>query len=169
VYISDMYDCEYPTVDVRHILIKAVDEDADGEYSDAEKQKAYDRVVEIRDEWLAGTADEEAFMTAATLYSEDAGSNTNGGLYEQVFKGRMVEEFDAFCFAGHESGDYDIVYGETTGYAGYHLIYFVGENELYSRLLANSAMASEAYNAFTEELAAPYTAEKAMMWRFVMP
>lgn len=169
VYVNDMYDCAYPTVDVRHILIKAVDEDADGTYSDAEKQAAYDRVVEIRDEWQAGAADEEDFMRLVALYSEDEGSNTNGGIYEQIYKGRMVEEFDAFCFAGHESGDYDIVYGESASYAGYHLVYFVGENDLYSRLLAKNAMTSADYTAFTDELIAPYEAEKAMMWRFVMP
>lgn len=168
VFIKEINDCVYPTVDVRHILVKAVDEDADGTYSEEEKQAAYDRVVEIRDEWQAGAADEEEFIRLVTLYSEDQGSNTEGGLYEYVFKGQMVEEFDAFCFAGHESGDYDIVYGESTSYAGYHLVYFVGENELYSRLLAQNAMTSADFTAFTEELVAPYAGEKAMMWRFVM-
>lgn len=169
VYVSDVYDCRYPTVDVRHILIKAVDEDGDGEYSDAEKQAAYDRIVEIRDEWLSGSADEAAFMTAAALYSEDTGSNSNGGLYEQISKGRMVKEFNDFCFDDHEAGDYDIVYGESSSYAGYHLVYFVGENEIYSRLLADNAMRSADYQAFCEELTAPYEASKRMMWRFVMP
>jgi len=169
IFVKDVYDCVYPTVDVRHILVKAVDEDADGTYSDAEKQAAYHRVGEIRNEWQAGAADEEDFMRLVALYSEDGGSNTNGGLYEQVYKGYMVEEFDAFCFAGHEVGDYDIVYGESTSYAGYHLIYFAGENELYSRLLAESALLSADYTALTDELAAPYAGEKAMMWRFAMP
>lgn len=168
IFIKDIYDCVYPTVNVRHILIKAVDEDADGTYSDAEKQAAYDRVAEIRDEWQAGAADEEDFMRLVALYSEDASSNTNGGLLERVYKGRTVEEFDAFCFAGHEVGDYDIVYGESATYTGYHLIYFAGENELYSRLLAENSLRSTDYTAITDELAASYAGEKAMMWRFVM-
>ena len=63
----------------------------------------------------------------------------------------MVPEFDAFCFAGHKSGDIDVVYGENSGYAGYHLVYFVGEGDLYSNVIAENALLSDAVNAFVEE------------------
>ena len=140
VYILGTESNDYPTVNVRHILIKAVDADGDGTYSDAEKQTAYDAVKAIEDEWLAAGGTEEGFAALANEKSEDTGSNTNGGLYEQIYKGQMVTEFNDFCFGEREVGDYAIVYGENSAYAGYHLVYFSGENALYSRVLAENAM-----------------------------
>ena len=60
----------------------------------------------------------------------------------------MVQEFNDFCFGGHKSGDVGIVYGESSGYAGYHLVYFVGEGELYSSLIARDALVNTAVNDF---------------------
>ena len=34
--------------------------------------------------------DEDSFAELANQYSDDAGSNTNGGLYEDVYKNQMV-------------------------------------------------------------------------------
>ena len=92
----------------------------------------------------------------ANEYSEDTGSNTNGGLYDSVRKGQMVEEFDEFCFAGHKSGDTAIVYGESGSYAGYHVMYFVGEGEQYSDYLAESSLRAADMNAWLEELTSAY-------------
>ncbi len=168
VYVLGVDDNHYNGVSVRHILVKAVDEDGDGTYSDEEKQAAYDAVLAIQEEWLAGEATEDSFAALANEKSEDAGSNTNGGLYENIYKGQMVQEFSDFCFADHKSGDYGIVYGENAQYAGYHLIYFVGaDGELYSRVLADNAMRSEEYNAFVEAAMEPYTAVRRFMWRYV--
>ena len=126
-------------------------------------------VVDVEDEWLAGEATEESFAALATEHSEDEGSAENGGLYEGIFKGQMVEEFDAFCFGGHKKGDYAIVYGESTAYAGYHLVYFVGEDAApYSRTLADSDLRSEAYNNALSALTDGLSAERTFMWRYVM-
>ena len=138
-------DNHYPTVSVRHILIKAAASE-DGTYSDKAKQVALDRINEIKAEFEATDKSEESFAALAEKYSEDAGSNTNGGLYEDIYRGQMVQEFNDFCFAGHKSGDIGVVYGESSGYAGYHLVYFVGEGELYSNVIARSALISQAAN-----------------------
>ena len=143
-------DNHYPTVSVRHILVKAVAED-DGTYSDKAKQIALDRINEIRAEYEAGDKTEESFAALAEKYSEDTGSNTKGGLYEDVYKGEMVQEFNDFCFAGHKSGDVDVVYGESGSYAGYHLVYFVGEGDLYSNVLARSSLRETALDDFLTE------------------
>lgn len=140
-------DNHYPTVSVRHILIKAVASE-DGTYSDEAKQAALARINEIKAEYEAGEKTEESFAELAEKYSEDGGSNTNGGLYENIYKGQMVQEFNDFCFGGHKSGDVGIVYGESSGYAGYHLVYFVGEGELYSSLIARDALVNTAVNDF---------------------
>lgn len=168
VYVQGTESNNYPTVDVRHILIKAVDTDGDGTYSDEEKETAYNAVKEIEDEWLAGEKTEESFAALANEKSEDTGSNTNGGLYEQIYKGQMVTEFNDFCFGSRKAGDYDIVYGESSAYAGYHLVYFSGENVPYTRLLAENALrqadGDEAITALTEAS----VAERASGWRLIM-
>ena len=143
-------DNHYPTVSARHILIRA-EADENGAYTDEAKQAALARINEIKAEFESGDKTEESFAALAEQYSEDAGSNTNGGLYENIYKWQMVPEFDAFCFAGHKSGDIDVVYGENSGYAGYHLVYFVGEGDLYSNVIAENALLSDAVNAFVEE------------------
>ena len=168
VYILGTESNDYPTVNVRHILIKAVDADGDGTYSDAEKQTAYDAVKAIEDEWLAAGGTEEGFAALANEKSEDTGSNTNGGLYEQIYKGQMVTEFNDFCFGEREVGDYAIVYGENSAYAGYHLVYFSGENALYSRVLAENALRQADGGAAISDLTADLTPVHASGWRLVM-
>lgn len=143
-------DNHYPTVSVRHILIKAVASE-DGTYSDEAKQAALDKINEIKAEYEAGEMTEESFAALAEKYSEDSGSNTNGGLYEEIYRGEMVQEFNDFCFAGHKSGDIGVVYGESSGYAGYHLVYFVGEGDLYSSVIARNDLINTAVNDFISE------------------
>ena len=64
--------------------------------------------------------DEDGFSVMAETYSQDPGSATNGGLYEDVYKGQMVPEFENWCFdASRQVGDYGIV--KTT--YGYHIMY----------------------------------------------
>ena len=169
VYILGEEDNHYNTVSVRHILIKAVDADGDGEYSDEEKAAALERIQEIEAEWQAGDATEDSFAELAKQYSEDDGSKENGGLYEGIYKGQMVTEFNDFCFAGRSSGDTGIVYGETSSYAGYHLIYFVSaDGELYSRTMAEQELRSEAYNEAVSALTGDLTPVRTFMWRYAM-
>ncbi len=148
-------DNHYNTVSVRHILVKAV-ADESGVYTDEAKATAKARAEEILAEYEAGDKSEESFAALAEQYSEDAGSNTEGGLYENVAKGQMVEEFDAFCFAPHASGDTAIVYGESGSYAGYHVMYFVGEGDLYSNVIAENEMRSSNASAWLDDLMLPY-------------
>ncbi|MBR0208322.1 MAG: peptidylprolyl isomerase [Oscillospiraceae bacterium] len=143
-------DNHYPTVSVRHILIKAVASE-DGTYSDEAKAAALAKINEIKAEYEAGEQTEESFAALAEKYSEDNGSNLRGGLYEDIYKGEMVQEFNDFCFGGHKSGDVGVVYGESSGYAGYHLVFFVGEGELYSDLIAHDGLASPLVNDFLAE------------------
>ena len=130
-------DNHYATASVRHILIKA-EADADGNYTDEAKAAAKARAEEILAEYEAGEKTEDSFAALAEEYSEDGGSNTNGGLYENIYHGQMVQEFNDFCFGGHKPGDTAIVYGESGSYAGYHVVYYVGEGPLYSTYLAKT-------------------------------
>ena len=117
-----------PRVDVRHVLLKAA-ADENGEFTDEALAKAKRRAEAVLRLYNGGELTEEHFAELAGLYSEDPGSADNGGLYEGLAKGTTVEEFDAFCFAeGRQPGDTEIVYGTNGAYAGYHVMYFVGEN-----------------------------------------
>lgn len=168
VYVKGIETNDYNTVSVRHILIKAEDSDGDGVYSETEKELAHDAILAVEEQWKADGGTEEAFASLAEERSDDAGSTGNGGLYENVHRGQMVTEFDAFCFEPHEKGDTGIVWGESSAYGGYHLIYFVGEGDLYRDVLADDALRSEAYNNATADLLDGYSAEDAFMWRYVM-
>ncbi len=143
-------DNHYKTASVRHILIKA-EADADGNYTDEAKAAAKAEAERILAEFNQGDKSEESFAALAEQYSEDGGSNTNGGLYENIARGQMVDEFDAFCFAGHKPGDTGIVYGESGSYAGYHVMYFVGEGGLYSSVLAENDLRSSDVSAWLTE------------------
>ena len=159
-------DNHYKTASVRHILVKA-EAGEDGTYSDEAKAKAKARAEEILAEYQAGDKTEESFAALAEKYSEDTGSNTNGGLYENIRKGQMVAEFNDFCFAPHSKGDTAIVYGESGSYAGYHVMYYVGEGELYSNTLAEQSLRSADAESWLSELTGPYTTGEGFGMKFV--
>lgn len=167
VVFAERSDNHYNVAQVRHILVKAL-ADENGEYSEAAKAEAKKQAEEILNEWKSGEATESSFATLANLKSEDPGSNTNGGLYDAVVKGQMVEEFDAFCFEeGRKSGDTAIVYGETASYAGYHVMYYVGEGELYSNAIAEADLKNTALNEWLTALTENYSISTAFGLKLV--
>lgn len=108
-------------VDVRHVLLQPA-EDTDEAWETCRKQ-----AQALLDSWVAGGATEEAFAALAKDYTADSNGD-KGGLYENILKGDMVAEFDAWIFdANRKYGDYGLV--KTT--YGYHLMFFVhGDTEL---------------------------------------
>ncbi|MBR0355159.1 MAG: peptidylprolyl isomerase [Oscillospiraceae bacterium] len=144
---------DYPTANIRHILIMA-EQSEDGGWTEEALAAAKAEAERILAEWEAGEKTEESFAALAQQYSEDPGSASNGGLYENVYKGQMVPEFDAFCFAGHEPGDTGIVYGSNGGYAGYHVMYYAGEGPSIIRQMAEQALTEEALTEWLAELPA---------------
>ena len=165
VYISRENN-DYNLAQVRHILVKA-EADADGNYTEEAKAAALAKAQEILAEYEAGDKTEESFAALAEQYSEDSGSNTNGGLYDSVIKGQMVAEFNDFCFANHKPGDTAIVYGESGSYAGYHVMYYVGEGDNYAQLIARNDLVNQAVSQWLSELTAPYTATAGFGMRLV--
>ena len=168
VMFNGMSDNKYPSTAMRHILIKSVDADGDGTYSDAEKAEAKAKIDEIETEWLAGAQTAEAFAALAEQYSEDEGSNTNGGLYEGIGKGDMVGEIDAFLFEdGRQIGDTAILHGNNGGYDGYHLVYFAGFGDSYHLALAENAKMNADYTAWEEGVLAKYTVTEGFGLRLI--
>ena len=135
-------------VDVRHILISPESAEGASTYTDAEWAAAKAEADRILNEWLSKTPDEDSFADLAETYSQDPGSASNGGLYEDVYVGQMVEPFENWCFdASRQYGDYGIV---ETSY-GYHIMFFVGSDPIWY-LTAESDMLVEKGNEFLAEV-----------------
>lgn len=82
-------------VDVRHILIKTPTAGPDGKVDPQGMEAARARAQDVLKQLKAGAK----FEDLAKQYSEDPGSKDNGGLYENVERGRMVPEFDKAAFS----------------------------------------------------------------------
>lgn len=132
-------------VDVRHILLSpeggTTDDSGNTTYSDEEWEACRQKAQELLDEWLAGEATEESFAELANQNTQDPGSSTNGGLYENVYEGQMVEEFEAWCFdESRKTGDYGLVKSPY----GYHIMYFCEEEPEWIYYCRESIISEEA-------------------------
>lgn len=133
VYFCDANDNTFPLANVRHILVTPEhnheddEEHEDGEtYSEEELAAAKATAEEILAQWKSGDATEESFAALANEKSAD-GDGTTGGLYEDVYPGQMVTNFNDWCFdESRSAGDTGIV--EST--YGYHVMYYVGDSDL---------------------------------------
>jgi parvulin-like peptidyl-prolyl isomerase len=118
---------ETELVNVRHILVsfeggKTDEKTGTVTYTDAEKLAAKNTAEALLKSFTEGEATEEAFAALATKNSTDTGSKANGGLYEKVYPGQMVTNFNDWCFdSARKTGDTGIVETEY----GYHVMYFV--------------------------------------------
>ncbi len=135
------------TASVRHILLLTQGK------SDEEKAEIYKRM----EEFLARIQKGEDFAELANEYSEDPGSNTQGGLYENFGKGQMVPPFEEAAFTVPVGETSDIV---ETAY-GYHIIHVVDRkketrplDEIRAEMeeTLKQAKQAEAFQAYMEEL-----------------
>ena len=138
-------------LDVRHILIQAEDADGDGEISDAEMDAAKAELDKVQAEWEAGDQTEDAFAALAETYSDDLGSNTNGGLYEDVYERQIVPAFNDYCFDPDRTpGDVGVV--KNTVHNGWHLIYYVDQGDVYTDMLIREQLVGDDMDQFMEDL-----------------
>ena len=142
-------------VDVRHILIMPTSATGASTYTEEEWAAAEVKANDVMNEWLSKNPDEDGFSVMAEVYSEDPGSASNGGLYQNVYVGQMVEPFENWCFdESRQPGDYGIV--KTT--YGYHIMYFVSGNPVWY-LTAREDMMVDMGNEFLAETVLKYPAE----------
>lgn len=147
---------------VRHILIKAIDED-EASKSGVEPrsdEEAKAKAEEIYEEWKKGEATEDTFAEMAMNYSEDTGSAANGGLYENVYEGQMVPEFNDWLFdPSRKAGDTGIVKTQF----GYHIMYFSGSCDPSWQITADTALRTndmkKKYDEFSEKYKVEYDDE----------
>lgn len=124
VMFDQRYREEYNLVDVRHILIAPEDGSKLATVDDAAKAELKQKAEDVLNEWKAGEKTEESFAALAEEYSSDS---PEGGLYENVYQGQMVANFNDWIFdESRKTGDTDIVETEY----GYHVMYFVGPGDI---------------------------------------
>ena len=144
-------------VNVRHILIQPEGKNDDGTYTDEAWAEAEKKANELLTEWKNGEHTEDSFAYMAAENSTDSGSATNGGLYEDIYPGQMVDAFDAWCFdASRKPGDTGIVKTEY----GYHIMYFVSTGEhAYWYACAENDYLNELSVSVLQEISAEFTVE----------
>lgn len=143
------YRNESETRSVRHILVSL-----DSYKTDAEAKKKAD---EILAEYNKGAMTAESFAALAEKYTEDPGSKTTGGLYEDFTEGTMVAPFEEWSFdKARKKGDTGIV---KTDY-GYHIMYFenVGKPAWMGEVAAK--IKDDTYMKLYKEIEKTYKIEK---------
>ena len=139
-------------VNARHILIHPTggtlnEETGNLEYSQAEWETCRQQAQDLLDQWQAGDRTEDSFAALAMEYTQDTGSQSTGGLYTNIPKGRMVAPFEEWCF------DESRVYGDTglvqTNY-GYHIMYFVSSEPVWASELRSQLVNERSTELVTE-------------------
>ena len=138
------------TVTARHILFSTQDQNTGSDLSDEEIAEKKNQAEDILKQFNEGNKTEESFAALAVKYTEDSGSSANGGLYENIYPGQMVAEFNDWCFdESRQPGDVEIV---KTDY-GYHIIYFIAKDGTnYYDSAIRSSKADEDIETETKEL-----------------
>ena len=130
VLFQGVNDNTFALANVRHILVAfegGTTNSTTGQttYSDEEKNAAKEEAQKIYDEWLKGEKTEDSFAALAKEKTDD-GNGEEGGLYEDIYPGQMVDSFNDWCFdEKREVGDHEIV---VTDY-GYHIMFYSGDSE----------------------------------------
>jgi hypothetical protein len=167
VYFISRDSNNYPITGMRQILVTRESvSSADFIGEDGElNEEAYDAMVEAADDEARGKAEaayalfleagatEDALIALMEEHSEDT---TEGGLYttitkypyqsEYAYAMKVVPEIEDWLFAsGRKLGDYELV--RTEAY-GYHLLYSMGDGQLFSRFIADDRLRVRDHNAW---------------------
>lgn len=128
-------------VTIRHILIEPEVADGEEEATDEAWAAAETEANRIYEQWKENPT-EDNFSELAKQYSAD-GNADEGGIYEDVYPGQMVETFNDWCFdSSRKTGDSGIVKTKF----GYHIMYFVETTD-------SKTWQDVAKNAYGSELA----------------
>ena len=157
-YIENGITKDAKYVDVRHVLLQPEggETGADGYpvYTDEAWEACRIKVEEIYNKWQTGDKSEESFAQLAMDHSVD-GNAADGGLYENVRVGQMVESFQNWCFDdARQTGDHGLV---KTPY-GYHIMFFCASHPVQYADVRNVLLQPEGgeigedgYPAYTDE------------------
>lgn len=132
--------------DVRHILVAAEQDEGATAPTEEQYEAAKSKAEGILEQWKhSDDPTEESFATLAFTESADSGSATNGGLYEKVSSqsGFITEFADWATDPARKPGDTGLVKNTGSSTKGWHIMYFVGQNEPVWKDNARTAIANE--------------------------
>lgn len=140
--------------DIRHILVKAEVAEGAEEPTDEAMEAAKEKAQSILDEFEAGDKTAASFGVLANEYSDDPGSNTTGGLYEDVTRSTsFFTEFLDWIFAdGRKAGDTGLVENTQDDQWGWHVMYLDTVDQVLWKYTADNALRSADQNAWLEEM-----------------
>ncbi len=149
IIVKPVYIDDYTSKDVQHILFDIDTSLASGSKAQEEAYaKAKEEAEKVLDEYNKGNKTSEAFGELAKEHTADS-NGEDGGLYENVLKGAMVEEFENWIYdEARKEGDVELV---KTKY-GWHLMYFVGDGETAWKVTAEDSLKNDDYTDHLEEL-----------------
>ncbi len=161
----DRNDNSFKAQSFRHILVQT-QADENGEFTGAAALAAQSEAQNLLDKWMEDPT-EDNFAAMANEHSADGGSNTTGGLYEDVIYGKMVPEIEEWIFdPAREPGDTEVVYVTSSNYSGAHVLYYVGEGEQYNITLADNLQKQEDYDNWMNERESDYEVKTKFAFRF---
>lgn len=144
---APVYYDTYVTQNVRHILF-AIESGLKGSALEKAYEKAKEEADKILDEYNKGDKTAEAFGELAKKHTDDSNGD-EGGLYENVSKGMMVEEFENWIYdEARKAGDVELVKADY----GWHLMYYVGEGDISWKTVAEAGLQEEEYNDHLKDL-----------------
>ena len=114
-------------VNVRHILIKTPPPGQDGKVDQAAENAAKAKAEDVLKQVKAGAN----FADLAKKYSEDPGSQKNGGSLGWITRGRTVPEFEKAAFSLPKGGTSDLVKSTY----GFHIIHVDDKQEAHMKTL----------------------------------
>ena len=153
-------DNERPLANVRHLLVKfeggTTDAKGNKTYSDTEKTAAKAEAEKYLQEWKDGAATQDSFIELVKQHSDDTSKDT-GGLFEDIHpESPYVESFLAWSLdTDRKAGDTGVIVSDY----GYHVMYYVGDDELTYRdyMITEELRAADVekwYSAITEPVTA---------------
>ncbi|MEY8404597.1 peptidylprolyl isomerase [Oscillospiraceae bacterium 44-34] len=145
------------TNDVRHLLVRAGDGNADP--TQAEYDAAEEKAQSLLDQWKAGEATEDSFAQLVTDNTDDTASKSTGGLYTHITEtSSYVEEFrDWATDPARRMGDTGLVKTEF----GWHVMYYI-EGEPVWKLTTAAALREQDYENLTAEAAQGWNISRGM-------
>lgn len=165
ISFHDRYLEDELTRDVRHILIRAETTTDDSGAVVAPTDEAWaaakEKMDAVQAEWEGGNKSEDTFASLANQYSDD-GDGTTGGLYERSYNGGFTTEFNDWVFDSSRGyGDVGLVQhvagdSDRNKYYGYHLIFYIGENEPVWMGTVRSTLSQTAYQEWVDGLTEGY-------------
>lgn len=161
LYFTGSNDNSRPLANVRHLLVQfeggTTDSDGNTTYTDEQKAAAKKEAEELLATWEENPT-QENFIELVKEHSDDT-SAEDGGLFEDISPDSgYVEEFLAWSLDdSRKAGDTGIIETEF----GYHIMYYVEDDEMtYRDLLISNELKEADYTKWYEDAVKAITVEK---------